>query len=423
MHATIWLRSMIPAVAIAALMLSVPSASRALADRKEKKLPVPPMKEWEQDVRKLIAKDEKLKALAAKYPLVILHSRQFYARGPYKESAYSFIRETSNPEKHENRVQLVFHNGGYEKSLTTNLSLHQQNLVVDLGKEDFEKNPDLTRITIDHPGLADGVISVTEGHVYLERVRDKLERAQDKLERGPDKDGNNFYVLFQVVALDVDGRYIAFLWRRLPGGKVLDRQPCVEEGEAAVVPPFANPADQEKPEPKMKEWHDQIRKRMANDGKLKRLADKYSLVLLHSRYLYARGDYKRSAYSFTHETSDPDKHQGDAQLLFHNGGYHWSFTTATAINQENLVVDLGMPDFEKNPELGRINIDHPNLARDMMAASEGHVYLERVRDKLASDLQKTGNNFYVVFQVVALDPDSRYIAFIWRKIPGGKVVK
>jgi hypothetical protein len=391
MHATIWLRSMIPALAIAALMLSVPSASRALADRKEKKLPVPPMKEWEQDVRKLIAKDEKLKALAAKYPLVILHSRQFYARGPYKESAYSFIRETSNPEKHENRVQLVFHNGGYEKSLTTNLSLHQQNLVVDLGKEDFEKNPDLTRITIDHPGLADGVISVTEGHVYLERVRDKLERAQDKLERGPDKDGNNFYVLFQVVALDVDGRYIAFLWRRLPGGKVLDRQPCVEEGEAAVVPPFANPADQEKPEPKMKEWHDQIRKRMANDGKLKRLADKYSL--------------------------------GDAQLLFHNGGYHWSFTTATAINQENLVVDLGMPDFEKNPELGRINIDHPNLARDMMAASEGHVYLERVRDKLASDLQKTGNNFYVVFQVVALDPDSRYIAFIWRKIPGGKVVK
>ena len=51
-----------------------------------------------------------------------------------------------------------------------------------------------------------------------------------------------------------------------------------------------------------------------------------------------------------------------------------------------------------------------------MLAVEGKVYLERVRDT-------EGNNFYVLFQVIAVDKDSRYMAFLWRKLPGGKVVK
>jgi hypothetical protein len=47
---------------------------------------------------------------------------------------------------------------------------------------------------------------------------------------------------------------------------------------------------------------------------------------------------------------------------------------------------------------------------------EGHVYLERVRDD-------SGNKFYVVLKVIATDKDSRYMAFVWRRLPGGKVVK
>ena len=43
------------------------------------------------------------------------------------------------------------------------------------------------------------------------------------------------------------------------------------------------------------------------------------------------------------------------------------------------------------------------------------MYLERIRDN-------RGNNFYVLFKIVAVDKDSRYMAFLWRKLLGGKVV-
>src|SRR5438094_10534280 len=72
----------------------------------QEKKPVPAMKEWEQDVRKRIEKDEKLKKLALKYPLVLLHSRFLYPGGGYKESAFSFDHETSDEKKHRNSVQL-----------------------------------------------------------------------------------------------------------------------------------------------------------------------------------------------------------------------------------------------------------------------------------------------------------------------------
>ncbi len=202
MHAKISLRWL-----VALLLASLAASANSLALVGAEDKPVPMMKEWEQEVRARIAKDAKLKALAAKYPLVLLHSRA-YARGDYDLSAFSFIYETSDPEKHGNNVQFLWGNGGMKSSFDTNMVVNQLNLVVDLGKADFEKNPQLDHITIDHPGLTvDGVAH--EGHVYLERVRDTK--------------GNNFYVLFQVVAIDHDGRYVAFLWRKLPGGKIVKR--------------------------------------------------------------------------------------------------------------------------------------------------------------------------------------------------------
>ncbi len=195
-----------PKLLVVILLASLAAlTSLALADAKAK--PQPRMKEWEKEVRDKIAKDDKLKALAAKYPLVLLHAPS-YAKEGYGHSAFSFIYETSDPEKHLNNVQLLWENADNGRTFETNMVVNQLNLVVDLEKVDFEKNPELGRITIDHPKLTeDGV--AREGHVYLERVRDTR--------------GNNFYVLFQVVAVDRDGRYLAFLWRKLPGGKIVKR--------------------------------------------------------------------------------------------------------------------------------------------------------------------------------------------------------
>ena len=84
--------------------------------------------------------------------------------------------------------------------------------------------------------------------------------------------------------------------------------------------------------------------------------------------------------------------------------------------QENLVVDLGKTDFEKDPDPAKISIDDPGVMIMLATAVPGHVYLERIRDN-------RGNNFYVIFQVVAVDPASRYMAFLWRKLPGGRVAR
>ena len=166
------------------------------------------VQQWEEAVRARLNKDAKLKALAATHPLVVLHSRALYAKGGgYGWSCYSFIDQTADPRKHGNSVQLQFHNGGKPKTFGFNTKVGQQNLVVDLGKVDFRNTPDPARISIDHPGVLPGEGTAVEGHVYLERIRDDR--------------GNNFYVLFQVVAVDKGSRYMAFLWRKLPGGKVV----------------------------------------------------------------------------------------------------------------------------------------------------------------------------------------------------------
>jgi hypothetical protein len=77
---------------------------------------------------------------------------------------------------------------------------------VDLGEADFEIDPDPAKISIDQQGVLTMGTKARTAHVYLERVRDDR--------------GNNFYVLFKIMSVDKDGRYMAFLWRKLPGGKV-----------------------------------------------------------------------------------------------------------------------------------------------------------------------------------------------------------
>jgi hypothetical protein len=176
----------------------------------QEKQPAPAMKEWEHDIRKRMDKDHKLKALAAKYPLVLLHSSiKYFDSKSYKQSAFSFLYETTDDKKHHNDVQIVWGNGGFQNDFYINMMVSQQNLVADLGKVDFENNPDTKRVHINDAGFGPHGTAV-EGHVYLERVRDMF--------------GNNFYVLFQIVAVDGDGRYMAFVWRRLPGGKTV-KQP------------------------------------------------------------------------------------------------------------------------------------------------------------------------------------------------------
>jgi hypothetical protein len=165
------------------------------------------MKRWEKDTRARLQQDERLRRLAAKYPLALLHSRHLYAGGDYKRSAYSFIYGTGDDKQHSGNAQLLFHNGAHPNTLWFNLHVGDQHLVVDLGAVDFEKDPKPAAISIDAPGVCTGHVKVFLGHVYLERVRDDR--------------GNNFYVVFQVVAVDPRSRYVAFLWRRLPGGTLV----------------------------------------------------------------------------------------------------------------------------------------------------------------------------------------------------------
>jgi hypothetical protein len=197
--------SSVSAGAIVSLAIRVLLVGPALADEKQ---PIELLiQQWEKQVRNRLETDAKLKPLAAKYQLVVLHSRVLYAKGDYKQSSYSFITQSADTKTHRNDVQIQFHNGGNPNTFQFNMVVGQQNLVVDLGRADFAKNPDPARISIDHPGLASGQAKAVEGHVYLERIRDDR--------------GNNFYVLFQVVAVDQDSRYMAFLWRKLPGGKIV----------------------------------------------------------------------------------------------------------------------------------------------------------------------------------------------------------
>jgi hypothetical protein len=166
----------------------------------------------------------------------------------------------------------------------------------------------------------------------------------------------------------------------------------------------------------LKQWEKEIRGQLKEDDGAKKLAAKYPLVLLHSRALYAGGGYKFSCYSFISESNDEKVHGSDVQLQFDNGGNQRTFQWNMTVGQQNLVVDLGKTDFEKDPDPAKISIDDLRVMTTDTTAIPGHVYLERIRDN-------RGNNFYVVFLVVAVDPASRYMAFFWRKLPGGRVAR
>jgi hypothetical protein len=187
---------------------------------------------------------------------------------------------------------------------------------------------------------------------------------------------------------------------------------------AVALLAYGRVSSQDKPgvAPLLRQWEKDVRQRMAKDKTLRFLAAKYPLVVLHSRALYAGGDYKGSAYSFTHQSANPAKHKNDVQLLFHNGGEPRTFQVNQLVGQQNLVVDLGMADFEQTPDPAMISIDGAGVLSAGGEAVDGRVYLERIRDG-------RGNNFYVLFRVVAVDPASRYMAFVWRKLPGGKAVR
>ncbi len=167
---------------------------------------------WEKAVRDRMGREPDLKRLAAKYPLVVLHSRRYAPLdGNYGRCSYSFIYETANEREHGNDVQIQFDNhsdGPGESAFLVNMVTNQRNSAVDLGNVDFATDPDSAKA--DRPEAHHDQHPAIPGHVYLERVQDT--------------NGNRFFVLFKIVAVDKESRYMAFLWRRLPGGKIVRRR-------------------------------------------------------------------------------------------------------------------------------------------------------------------------------------------------------
>jgi hypothetical protein len=161
-------------------------------------------------------------------------------------------------------------------------------------------------------------------------------------------------------------------------------------------------------------WDKDVKSKIAQDPTTQQLAAKYSLVILHSRR-YAAGGYLRSAYSFIHETSNEKQHGNDVQVLFDNDRVHQNnFQIRMVTNQSNLVIDLGNVDFDKDSDAKKLaDQSKKPWETSSCKAVDGHVYLERVRDD-------RGNDFFVLFKIVALDKDSRYMGFIWRRLPGSE---
>jgi hypothetical protein len=166
---------------------------------------------WKADVLARVRKDPSLKALVARHPLVLLHSRR-YADGQYLQSAYSFIYRTAQEDKHRNDVQLLFDNGGIKKGMfQINMVVGQKNAVAELKGRDFNQDLDPEKLAADSgTRWLTYECQARPGQVYLERVEDNT--------------GTRFFVLFQVLAVDEDSRYVAFVWRRLPGGKIVERK-------------------------------------------------------------------------------------------------------------------------------------------------------------------------------------------------------
>jgi hypothetical protein len=347
------------------------------------------MTQWEKDVRKSVAGDGKLKELVNKYPLVLLHSRFLFGGDHFKRSAFSFVHKTSDDKKHGNFIQL------YYESRALRIS-GRLGVIADLGNADFEKDPNPKKISIVHPGFTPRVQEPQKGHVYLQRIRDNI--------------GNDFYVVYQVVVVDNPrGHYIAFIWRKLPGGQVAF--PVSPEGKCQTS--NSNEcrfvSQQESTMQILKIWEDRVRKQILKDDKLKSLPLKYPLILLAEGTVEGtEANFDSSQFDFVNGTIS-----GGANLTFHGGE---TKTLDIRGDPKCFIVDLGKQDFEQKIDPAEISIDHPGLSGSDANATEGHVYLQRVHTRRGSD-------FYVVFQVVAVGPDGQYIAFFWRRLPGGKIVK
>src|SRR5262249_18618573 len=160
-----------------------------------------------------------------------------------------------------------------------------------------------------------------------------------------------------------------------------------------------------------------VRKKISQDPVTEKLASKHPLVVLHSRR-YAGGGYLKSAFSFNYQTADETEHKNDVQLLFDNERVHQSnFQIHMVTNQHNEVIDLGTVDFDKDAEFKKLANQSKNpWSTYACKAVESHVYLEKVKDD-------NGNDYFVVFKIIALDSDSRYMAFLWYPLPGGKQIE
>jgi hypothetical protein len=147
-----------------------------------------------------------------------------------------------------------------------------------------------------------------------------------------------------------------------------------------------------------------------------KLVNKYPLVVLHSRR-FAGDRYLKSTYSFKHETVNEEKHRNDVQLQFDNGRGEKTFEINMFVGQANRVLDLGAVEFTKDPDPNKLSSKEvQSWRKDGCKAIQGHTYLERVDDPM-------GNEFFVIFQVIDVDKDSNYMAFVWRRLPGGNLIK
>src|SRR2546421_5069977 len=98
---------------------------------------------------------------------------------------------------------------------------------------------------------------------------------------------------------------------------------------------MTSPADDKSAEgPALAQWEKDVRARVQKDARLRAAAAKCQLVVLHSRKLYAQGDYKQSAYSFIYETAEPAAHRNDVHLLFDNGGEPRTFEANMHVGQQ-----------------------------------------------------------------------------------------
>jgi hypothetical protein len=106
-------------------------------------------------------------------------------------------------------------------------------------------------------------------------------------------------------------------------------------------------------------WEKTVRDNIARDPSAKALAEKYLVVLLHSRR-YARHGYGQSSYSFIYETADPGQCYNDVQLQFDNGVGDRTFQVNMVVHQKNTVADLGIVDFNIDPSLTKADFAGPD---------------------------------------------------------------